>query len=256
MNIPERGVSMKRNEGSTCSGIYSKNKNPATDIINEVLAHYFLRLWKIPTPNIALITIDPAHLLPEYSDNHRPHFYNHEIFASQWINNAVDSTMMFEINKKKDYEKFNNPEILFNIGLFDIWVENDDRKPTNHNLLFQNIKGKQNIIAIDHSFIFSTMNYNDLDPATFSPIENENIFVSDIGRSLKRYKKKSKNWQQINRDYFYLSVQYCKEEYANIVANIPASWGFTGEHQTKLYDFLFNDERNEAVYSEFEYKMR
>ena len=46
----------------------SKNKNPATDIINEVLAHYFLRLWKIPTPNIALITIDPAHLLPYYRD--------------------------------------------------------------------------------------------------------------------------------------------------------------------------------------------
>jgi hypothetical protein len=234
----------------------SKNKNPATDIINEVLAHYFLTLWEVPTPNIALITIDPAHLLPEYSDNHRPHYYNNAIFASQWINNSVDSSILFEINKKKDYEKFNNPEILFKIGLFDIWVENDDRKPTNHNLLFQTINGKQNIIPIDHSFIFSTMNYSDLDPTMFSPIENENIFVSNLGASLKRYKKKNKKWQPINRDYFYLCVQNCKQEYANIVANIPISWGFTAEHQTKLYDFLFDDERNKLVYDEFEYKLR
>ncbi len=234
----------------------SKNKNPATDIINEVLAHYFLTLWEVPTPNIALITIDPAHLLPEYSNNHRPHYYNNEIFASQWISNAVDSSILFEINKKKDYDKFNNPEILFKIGLFDIWVENDDRKPTNHNLLFQTINGKQNIIPIDHSFIFGTMNYVDLDPTTFSPIENENIFVSSLGASLMRYKKKNKKWQPINRDYFYLCVQNCKQEYANIVAKIPPIWGFTAEHQTKLYDFLFNEERNKAVYNEFEYKLR
>ena len=36
------------------------------------------------------------------------------------------------------------------------------------------------------------MNYSDLDPTTFSPIENENIFVSNLGASLKRYKKKNK----------------------------------------------------------------
>lgn len=234
----------------------SKSKNPATDMINEVLAHYFLRLWQIPTPDIALISIDPLHLLPEYSNNHKPHYYNNQVFASKWINNAVESSILFEINKKKDYDKFNNPEILFSIGLFDIWVENTDRKPSNYNLLFQTINGKQNIIAIDHSFIFEHMNYRDLDPTLFSPIENENLFVSSLGASLKRYKKKNKKWQPINRDYFYLCVQNCKQEYANIVANIPPSWGFTAEHQTKLYDFLFDDERNKLVYNEFEYKLR
>lgn len=169
----------------------SKSKYPATDMINEVLAHYFLKLWLIPTPDIALISIDPQHLLPEYSSNHQPHYYKNEVFASKWISNSVESSIMFEINKKKDYDKFLNPEIIFSIGLFDIWVENDDRKPTNHNLLFQIINGKQCIVPIDHSFIFSTMKYNDLDPTTFSPIENDNIFVSSLGGSLKRYKKKN-----------------------------------------------------------------
>ena len=234
----------------------SKNKLPATDMINEVLAHYFLRLWQIPTPEIALITIDPAHLLPEYSIHHRPHYYNHEVFGSQWINNAVDSSLLFEINNKKEYCKFNHPEILFDIGLFDIWVENDDRKPSNHNLLIQSINGKQHIIPIDHSFIFSSMNYNNLDPSQFCPIDNENIFVSSLGSSLKQFKKKKKEWRTIDIEKFYICTQLCKENYVSIIGNIPLSWGFTEDHQQKLYDFLFNEIRNKQVYEEFEYKLR
>lgn len=234
----------------------SKNKRPATDIINEVLAYYFLTLWEIPTPDIALMKIDPKHLLPDYSTNHRPNYYDIEVFASKWLKNSVDSSKIFKFNNKKDYDKFNNPEILFKIGLFDIWVENDDRKPSNHNLLFQTIDGKQNIIPIDHSFIFSTLNYRDLDPTMFSPIENDNIFVSCLGTSLMKYIKKNKKWQPISRECFYLCVNNCKLKFANIIGNIPPSWGFTPEDATKLYDFLFNGKRNKLVYDEFEYKIR
>ena len=234
----------------------SKNKKPSTDIINEVLAHYFLTIWEIPNPQIALIKIDPKHLLPEYSNCHKPHYYKEEVFGSKWVNGAVDSSIFFEINSKKEYDKFNNPEILFSIGLFDIWVENDDRKQTNHNLLLQMVNGKQNIIPIDHSFIFSTLNYENLDPTQFSPIENENIFVSTLGSSLKRYKKKNKKWQPINREKFYIYIENCKIEFYNIVENIPESWCFTKENQSKLYNFLFDDNRNKEVYDEFEYKLR
>lgn len=235
----------------------SKNKNPASDIINEVLAHYFLKLWDITTPNIALIKINPEHLLPEYTvNNHKPFYYKNEVFASEWVDNSMDSSLFFEFINKKDYEKFNDAQILFLIGLFDIWVENDDRKPSNHNLLFQTIQDKYTIIPIDHSFIFSTLNYNDLDPDKFCPIENENIFVSGLGLSLKNYLKKNKIKICINRDFFYLCVENCKKEYANIIKNIPTSWGFTTENQSKLYNFLFNDLRNKKVYNEFEYKLK
>lgn len=235
----------------------SKNKNPATDIINEVLAHYFLTLWQIPTPDIALININPEHLLTEYSAaNHRPHYYNKQVFGSKWVSNSVDGSIFFEINKKKDYDKFHNPEIIFEIGLFDIWVENDDRKPTNNNLLFQPINGKQHIIPIDHSFIFSSLNYDNLNPDTFCPIDNENIFVSNLGNSLKRFKKKNKNWQATDREKFYICIENCKENYTNIVQNVPVNWGFTESNQLKLYDFLFNDNRNKQVFEEYEYKLR
>lgn len=68
--------------------------------------------------------------------------------------------------------------------------------------------------------------------------------------------RKNKNLQVINRDKFYLYIENCKLDFYNIANTIPKSWGFTIEHQLKLYDFLFNEKRNKAVFTEFEYKLR
>jgi hypothetical protein len=234
----------------------SKSKKPSTDIINELLAHYFLTLWGISTPDIALMKITPAMLLPEFTDNHRPHYYKHEVFCSKWIPNSIDSSEMFQINNKNDYQKFTNPEVLFEIGLFDIWVENDDRKPTNHNLLIHFKDDTQCFVPIDHSFIFGSVNYLDLDPDLFSPIDNENIFISKLGKSLMHYIQRTQtNWLH-TREKFYLCVEACRQNFDFIVAQIPQGWGFNQEHRQKLYDFLFNEERNQKVYNEFQYKLR
>ncbi len=233
----------------------SKSKQPPTDIINEVLAHYFLKIWNIPTPEIALITIDPNSLPSKYSSNHKKHYYDFDVFGSQWIQ-AIESNDFIKINNKKDFDSFNNLEKLFNIGLFDIWVANDDRKPTNHNLLLQTINGKQNIVAIDHAFIFESRSYANLDADMFCPVENDNIFVSEFAKSLKRYILNEKpKFEVINREIFYAYVGDCQQYFADIVKNIPKNWNFTKEHQTKLYNFLFNMDRNKKVFDEFQYKI-
>lgn len=233
----------------------SKSKQPPTDIINEVLAHYFLKIWNIPTPEIALITINPASLPSKYSSNHKKCYYDFDVFGSEWIK-AIESNDFIKIHNKKDFDSFNNLEKLFDIGLFDIWVANDDRKPTNHNLLLQTINGKQNIVAIDHAFIFESMNYANLNPDTFYPVENDNIFVSEFVKSLKRYILNEKpEFKAISKKTFYTYVGNCQKYFADIVKNIPKNWNFTEEHQTKLYDFLFNIDRNKKVFEEFQYKI-
>lgn len=233
----------------------SKNKNPATDIINEVLAYYFLSLWKIPIPKIAVTKIDTSQLLPEYSRNHKPIYYEKEVFASHWLSNTLDINELFEIKNKRDYDKYYNPEVIFEIGLFDIWVENDDRKPTNQNLILHKHNGLQHIVPIDHAFIFGSNDYLELNPDYFAGSDNDNIFISNLAKSLLKYKKKSKAWAKIDREKFYLCIQKCKENYVNIVKNIPESWGFTQIHQNKLYEFLFNESRNKAVFEEYLYKL-
>ena len=232
----------------------SKNKNPATDIINELLCFYFLHAWNIPVPDAALIKVNPTQLLDEYSSNHKPHYYKKVVFGSRWID-AIDCNTFISVSNKPEYKKYNNPEIIFQIGLFDIWVENDDRKPSNNNLLLQSIEGRQNMIPIDHAFIFGTVKYTDLDPSAFTPIENENIFITNLAKSLKSYKKSAENWLQRDQESFYLHVEKCKEIYSEIVATIPETWGFNVESQTSLHNFLFNNERNKKVFDEYVYKM-
>jgi len=234
----------------------SKNKHPARDIINELLAHYFLKLWGIQTPSISLITMNHDYLLPNLSVNHQPNFYNKDVFASKWIDNAIEITSIYQISNKFDYKKFHYPEVLFKIGLFDLWVENEDRRPNNHNLILQNIEGKFHILPIDHAFIFGPMNYINLNPSEFCASGSESIFFTNLALSLKKYLKKNKIWHPIDKDYFYLCLEKCKEEYSNIVANIPITWGFTDDHSSKLYDFLFNEERNDAVFQEYLYNIR
>jgi hypothetical protein len=233
----------------------SRNKNPAYDIINEVIAYILLMSWEIPVPDCAIMEIDPQMLLPEYSkNNHKPSFYQNPVFASKWIN-ANDGNLFFEIHSRKDYKKFLNPEIIFKIGLFDIWVENDDRKPSNNNILLQVINGFTKIVAIDHSYIFSTMNYEDLNPDDFYPIYNDNILMTNFAKSIKPFKKKKQKWFKFDEQDFYLCIENSKQNFKNILNNIPQSWGFTQNHYNNLYNFLFNEERNRKVILDYFDKM-
>jgi hypothetical protein len=166
----------------------SKNKNPASDIINEVIAYHLLKCWGIPTPSAAIIKIQGNDLKPEYSKNHKPSYYRHPVFGSRWISGSIDcNAFTFSINKP-DYKRFRNPNSIYEIALFDIWVENDDRKPTNNNLILHTFNGQHRIIAIDNAFIFSSMNYEDLNPAYVSFSDNDSIIRSDLALSLKKYK--------------------------------------------------------------------
>lgn len=55
---------------------------------------------------------------------------------------------------------------------------------------------------------------------------------------------------------FLAYVRLCKENYHNIVQQLPSSWNFTDKHSSTLFDFLFNDVRNEKVYEEYLYKIK
>lgn len=231
----------------------SKALNPANDIINELLAHCFLKLWNLKTPDAAILDFSPDLLLPEYSkSHHKPSFYTKRIFGSRWLKSAFDYTRFFKINGKIDASIFCDANDLFRIGLFDIWVENDDRKPSNLNLMFlEDDKGKFNFIPIDHCYIFSTMNYQDLRPENFCAIANENLLVTELAVSLKKYKHQNKNWDREDKVYFYLCISKCEKYFDEIVRLIPKEWNFTDADAQSLKNFLFNEERNRKVFADY-----
>ncbi|RKE04435.1 HipA family kinase [Marinifilum flexuosum] len=230
---------------------HSKGQTPATYLINEFLCHYFLKLWNLNSPDISAIKVD-TNILPEtLSQYHKLYFYEHVTFGSKRLDNVIEMNNLINIDGKADLNKFENPEDLIKLSLFDIWVENDDRKPTNPNVLFDFSEKKIKIVAIDNAFTFSTMDYDSLYIEGVSQSFNDNLLYSNFVKSICKYLLKQNGWTNYIKDYFYLCIQNCKENFNEITENIPNELGLTDDLKEHLYSFLFNENRNKLVLTDF-----
>jgi hypothetical protein len=230
----------------------SKGKTPATYLINEFVCNYLLKLWGLKSPEIAAITVN-SDILPETLSNyHKIYFYEQTTFGSKKLEGTVEMNEFMEIDKKTDFNKFSQPIDILKLCLFDIWVENDDRKPTNPNILFDLSGEKIGIVAIDNAFTFLSVDYDQLDPA-FGVCQsfNDNLLYSDFAKDIYKYIVKESNIIDYIKDYFYLCIDRCKENYYEIIENIPVDLGFKQELQEALFNFLFDEKRNKSVLTEF-----
>lgn len=233
-----------------------KGKIPPFSLINECFAQFCLEHWKIVRANFALMDFSKE-LIENYdlSNNHKPYFYDTACFASEYIDNPVDANELLINHKKNVFNKINNPLDLLHIALFDTWVENDDRKPTNYNLLFKLENNKYTVIPIDHAFIFSTLKYQDLDPNLYSPIDNEHILVSELGKLIKRHIDISIDFINNEREYFYICIENCKQDFDAFINQICVFYDLDNTEIEKLRLFLFDEERNKKVFEEYVYRL-
>lgn len=230
----------------------TKGHNPSISIINEFICHYLLKIWGIKTPDIAAVKVETDILQDNLSNFHKPYFYENICFGSKEMDNVIEMNNFIEINKKADFNIFQKPDDLLKLCLFDIWVENDDRKPSNPNVLFE-VGNKINIVAIDNAFTFARMNYKDLYriKETVSQSFNDNLFHSEFVKEIFKYINKQNDFINEISKYFYLCIEKSKENFNKIVNNIPITLGFTEELQKILFNFLFNKNRNKRVLFNF-----
>lgn len=115
-----------------------KSQNPPLALINEWFCQRFLELWDIGVPEAALIEV-PKVLLEHatLSLHHRLHYYEAVCFGSKYITDATELNEFVFAEGKANHKAISNKLDFLHIALFDTWIENDDRKPTNHNLLLQ-----------------------------------------------------------------------------------------------------------------------
>ncbi|NDV14912.1 hypothetical protein GO009_02645 [Muricauda sp. TY007] len=233
----------------------SKGRIPAFDLVNEFLANGLLQCWKIPTPGCAILKIDSS-LVVGYSNNHQARFYNYSSFGSRVLPKKLDLNEFTVAKNKSVFNKLCNPIDILRIGLFDLWVSNDDRKPTNQNLILSiDDGGKYTITAIDHAFIFETLPYQDLNPKHFSPSINDHIILSDLAKIVKRYTNIDESFVKSEREYFYFCLEESLKNFEKIINNIPIDLGLNNDLTNFLSQFLFNQERNEKVFAEHIYRL-
>jgi hypothetical protein len=233
----------------------TRDQMPSYYIINEFLCSYLLKLWEIPVPEFASITLDPS-LISEngFSHFHKAHFYRNITFGSKWLDDGIEMAAFIRIQNKVGLRKFKNPFDLIKIGLFDIWVENTDRKPTNNNILFSTSGNHFTILAIDHAFTFDSVSYSDLNSRYINNTYNDNILETEIVKDIIAIRKKEPDWQQWIaelRDNYYLCIENCKQNFDEVVRFIPYELRFDSTLSKYIRDFLFNEERNKMVFSEF-----
>jgi hypothetical protein len=135
-----------------------KNSHDRPSIVKEFLCTSLLKCWNINTPSVATMSLSPEVLDSSYVLNNNRFSYSTSYFGSTLMENAIDLQLFISAKGKIPSRKILNPEILLEIALFDIWIENDDRKPSNNNLLLCPENNGLLITAIDQHLLLHLCN--------------------------------------------------------------------------------------------------
>lgn len=232
---------------------FPNNRFDNDSITKEFLCHFLLKSWSIPTPEINILTI-PHDLLEECTllkKREKNYIKDYNCFGSKMLLNSIDLIEFISAKDKVSLRRIKNQFDLLKIALFDIWVENEDRKPSNNNLLLNPFGKSFEITAIDHAYTFSTLNFNELVHTDVNFSYNDSILYSPLARSIINNQKWNNDLCLKYREMFYLCVQNAENLFLNSNKNIVDNHLFTSENRTFLHNFLFNKKRNAAVLEEF-----
>lgn len=224
-------------------------------IAKEFICHFLLKSWKIPTPEIAILSVSPDLLEHcEFLKNRDKDIIKKSIcFGSKMLLHSLDMNNFIAAKDAVSRRRIKNLSDLLKIALFDIWVENEDRKPSNNNLLLDSTSVSYEINAIDHAFTFSTLDFNDLRCSDLNFSVNDSILYSPLAESFIKKQKWDKDLCTKYKEMFYLCIKEAKALFLNISDILIDNQLINSEDKTLIYSFLFNNKRNQAVIEEFFY---
>lgn len=204
-------------------------------LFNEYIAACFLKIWNLPVPDFAFVRIDTEHV---YKTNYPYHYFDNICFGSRFYGNFIEVDKFF---LKNPIIKSNNStawKSFIKIGLFDIWLCNEDRHFNNLNMLF-NLQTKQ-FIPIDHACCFNTSNL-DKDPYLIS--KDESILTSPFINHifLRPLQRDFDNLYSSLKGDFKTDTSRCYEELDSILDNTPLAWKPDKEFLKSRLDIFFNE---------------
>lgn len=200
-------------------------------LFNEFLSSCFLNCWKIPTPEICFLNLDQKHIPEKYLNTLQPHFFKTACFGSKFLPYAKEMDYFFGTLKhqKQVLNKIEKEDFL-KIGLFDLWISNDDRNHNNYNLLLNaDSAEKWRFYAIDHGAVFNT---GCLNRGLVHITEEESILNSNAFKTL--FSKRSseiKDLKKLLKDFYFYTLQ-CEKNVDNYIEAVPESWNID-KHEIK-----------------------
>ncbi|WP_338792013.1 HipA family kinase [Bernardetia sp. MNP-M8] len=228
-------------------------------IINEFLACFLLEHFNLPFSNYALVNVDD--LVIQNSSiispkNKKLSYYKSLCFGSEFLKNAVDINNFGLDYGKSFFDKLDNPLDILRIALFDIWVGNDDRKPTNYNMLLVENSKKYKAVPIDHSFIFETLSHSFLNPDFFEGKINDHLLEANFGYLVKKQFEINERFIESEENYFLVSLAACQKHFSNFASKLQNQFHFSDKDITKISLFLFDETRNRKVFEEYKFHLK
>ena len=215
---------------------YSTGGGFQAKLFNEYIAACFLRLWNLPVPEIAFVDVKTQHL---QQTGYPPVYFSAPCFGSKFNGylKEIDNFFIADtLLKKIDLQEIIS---FLKIGLFDIWLCNEDRHQGNYILLFD--IQTDCFVPIDHVCCFNSCNIHK-NPELIS--DREYILSSPIMFQIfsRTLQQKRREIRLIVVEQFKTFLSSCYEEINNILNNTPLAWNPDKEfiRQRLLYFFSEN----------------
>lgn len=222
---------------------YNRGVGMATTLLCEFLGSQFAKLWSLNHPDFDCIKIERSHIPQSFNLN--SYYFDKTCFGTMYLRNLEAISLFNEEIFKNGLKK--NPETnLLKIGLFDLWLSNEDRHQSNYNLLYD--AQSKLFVPIDHDKILNSRILNqeielltEEDSLLRSPLMV--LFTSD-------YKFPTK-FKSEYRNYFYFCIDNCHKNLSKIYNEIPTDWNINEMTFYQKMDELFSGEWLNNVYNSF-----
>ena len=229
---------------------------PRVELINELICAYFAQCWDLRVPPFALTTIsdvvienyilEKGNLSSRYKSTS---FANNLFFASQIIEPVIELEKHFLPNRQ-GLKTFYKPQDLIKIGVFDFWIGNKDRQPSNPNVLISSLGQKYNFHPIDHTAAFAYLtDYRQVKDILLSIEPKNNLLSSPIVRYISNFVS-AETYTGLKKEIFG-SIEVVLQNIDFIFEQVPSSWGFSQKQKAHLKQFLLDKERNERIVNSY-----
>ena len=191
-------------------------------VIKEWLCAHFLKLWNLPVPDFAVISVQPHHIPALLHRDLQPFYFDRPAFGSLLVSDALDVNDTFHYPGQYQKGLSNSSGELLYIALFDLWCSNADRHSQNYNLLYSADQIPK-FIPIDHEQCLDTIAFGH-DPELLTEnvcLTDSKLFRQYVTRStLKRIRQDTKGAKRQFDGY----VQTCFERLPHIIEAMPEEW--------------------------------
>jgi len=228
---------------------YSKY-TPSQKLYLEFLIANFAQRWELLVPEFALVDVKEDHISDDMA-THSTFKPIQPLFGSKYLLDTDDLNKTFQLLIDNNYElnKIKNKEDFLKIGLFDIWIANEDRNHNNFNLLLKAEQEGYYFVAIDHEKAF---NSNNLEYGLDLITTDESILSTQICKTLFKNTLNIPSIVDSLVENFYLWVEKCHSDLLDIMHDLPLEWGIGSQKEiTLLKKHLFSDNWKKETEKQF-----